>query len=91
MTSFQRLRRSAHTVNGMAAVLMALAWIGAVVTFIYPRFNLASPGTLFISGAVIGILGSALSQIMESLADHMEDTHAVREDLDRLMKRIEKK
>lgn len=91
MESFQRLRKSAKTISGLAAVIMALSWLGAFVSFLFPKYYLASPALLFATGAIIGVLGEALSRIMDAFADHMEDTHAVKEDMDRLMKRIERK
>lgn len=88
---FDKLARSAHTVNVLAAIMMALFWIAAALVFINWKGLTGSALTMFLSGCVIGIIGEALSRTMEALAEHMKDTRRVRNDMDRLMSRIEKK
>ena len=92
MTHFDNLEKSARTVNVLAAALMAISWVGALVCFIYPRIQIGlSPAMLFLAGCIIGVLGEAASKTMAALAEHMRDTKAVRECMERLMGRIEKR
>ncbi len=89
--AFDKLSKSAHTINVLAALIMALFWVAAILVFINWKGLKGSALTLFLSGCVIGVIGEAVSRTMEALAEHMKDTRKVRNDMDRLMSRIERR
>ena len=89
--AFDDLLRSARSVRSWTLFIAALLIVGAVLVFFYQKLLFATALALFFSGCIIGVIGGAISSIMEALSEHMRDTREVRKNMDRRMEKIEKR
>ena len=83
------LRRGGEVVQALAVFGMVFMWIAFAGDLLRGK-NLFSSLPLFCWGCVMGLIGRGICLITGGMASHVKDLRKMKEDLDRITKRIDR-